>query len=187
MSSVSMNVSIHDTLASIEKMRRHQRFEAFFSFVVRLPFSWMTNAYTRQIKFLSSRLAKQCLEMNTLARQIASSRTCDHETDSFIDEDFAIREDLESMRIFLLDLRKNAQTGPFADGKVSSFLSKNARFKLEHAHSIFVKVITESYEAASNLEWTIAEHDADMSKILDGFEASSRQEVEAMFDRIIVE
>lgn len=179
MQSVSMNLSIHDTLKSFEKVKRDQRVGVFFSFILKSPFVWFAKKYCAFLMRQSSLMAEQCLKMKGLERDI-----CVEENDSFIDPNFRIRDTLESLKQSVQELRKDRATGDPVCGFYEQ-LGSGAPPNLQIAQATFFRVLAESYEAANQLQWAIAEHDADLAKIQEGFEASSREEVEAMFARII--
>ena len=105
------------------------------------------------------------------------------ESDDLVDPDLALREKIESLKT---DLRKIHADASDMHQKVNARgVGESTEFGRQLATNL--SLLKEVYEVASELQWSIAEHDASANKLIEGCSASTDFDLTAMLKRIASE
>lgn len=169
----SMSVSIQSAVNSL-----HKKEEGFIArFVLRfikrgalIPLNFLKGILVSQLQIMTTAQAEACLKFRVMTQQVELSEDAD-----LIDPDLVMRDKLEEMKVLSISAQKSYNDFP------EKFKSNSI---IGEAMAIAFQVSVEICLAASELQWAIAEHDADVSARLEGFSASSKQQAEDILDRI---
>jgi hypothetical protein len=173
MISNSLSVTIEGTASSL-----HKNEDGFFTkaalkcldLISFVPNFAVKHVVVPKVNKLARFHADTCLKFQYLTKSVENS-----DDPCMMDEDLVIRDMLE-------DIKKSLSVA------VKSFedIQKKANKKSDLFRCFFTlnNVLKETYTAATQLQWAIAEHDADISTHLEGFTASSAKEAEDILNKI---
>lgn len=132
----------------------------------------------RQLRRLASRLSRDVLSVEELARMVGA---VPDETPEMIDPEFRLAASFEAMLASTRDLHRAVLSlAHLVEGW-------SGATRLHEAALQFAAVCGEYYTATNRLAWAIGEHDASRAQRLDGYVATTPEEVAALLERIAAE
>lgn len=176
MHTTSMNVTILSALHSAKRVEQVPPLKLQHAprFVQSIFSSLFGFFFTPRLQKLTFLLADECNKLQVLALRVQRSTDPD-----LIDGDMEQRDALERMKKVIVEQRAGLQT---------SFLAIDpdgvAMPKLHKELTSVIELLGEFYEIANELQWAMAEHDANVSARREGFVASTADELDAVLGRI---
>lgn len=183
MISSSLSVTIEGAVQSL-----HKNEESLFTKFNRLIFKSLTiipnflvkSILLPKIHEVTSMHAEVCLKFQQLSQQIESRESTDT-----IDDEMDVRDMLDSIKSSIKEAEITIHKAVKSFSEIKG--STNDTIGLVKASHTLISVLQETYAAATELQWAIAEHDAsNVAHQKDkAFIASSSKEVGDILDKIL--
>lgn len=161
------------TLSRVDHNLRHiDRYVSLPGWLVRLISAVFAALATRNLNRIANDLSATVLDVVELTHMVERSTG-----DEQVDTDGKLAEHFSSMLRIAKDTHRKIL------GIVEETASMN-RPRFHNAAKQLAALFVEYHEAIQRLAWAVLEHDADVAPHLDGYTASSPQEIELMLQRI---
>ena len=137
----------------------------------------LARVFGRKLRQAQSRMLDQAVWFRGARESIETQL----ESDGLLDSDSRLQKLLESVEASIVRMRAS----------LSTLMEHTSAFDSEQAdvwHDLCADIMASSSELArtvSDFKWAVLEHDASHSKHIDGFSARSKEELDALIDRMI--
>jgi hypothetical protein len=174
MQTTSMNVAIVHAISSASSVERMPAKR-----VARLPkfakalFAWYALPKVRKTAFV---MADVCSKLRVAVLSVQRNGE-----DELLDQTMAVRDSLESMKVGIRESRDSMRAS-YRDVDPE----QTEMPVLSREVATLLDLMSELYEVATELQWSLAEHDASFSRRLEGFSADSKAALDEMLRRISV-
>jgi hypothetical protein len=167
-----MNIAIGDAMDSAKGVQRLP--PSSLSTLPKFARSVVAYFVTPKLRKMSMQLASVCNNLKVCLLDVQRDSS-----DKLIDAELRMRDDLQALKEAMRTGRKE-----MADSYSDISLRLNELPELRRQIDILLALMDEVSEIASEMQWEIAEHDANFSRRLDGFQAANVDELTAMLQRI---
>jgi hypothetical protein len=132
---------------------------------------------TPRLRKMSAQLADVCSKLKICLLDVQGDTS-----DKLIDSELRLRDALQELKEAMRKARKE-----LADSYLGVDIASSELPELRHELETLLALMDEVSDIATEMQWEIAEHDANFSRRIDGYQAANLEELNAMLQRIPAE
>ncbi|MEO8838999.1 MAG: hypothetical protein ABI351_09830 [Herbaspirillum sp.] len=169
MQTASMGLIIRDVLESAQQVERISSYK-----IPKFFLSIVDHFVVPRIRKASSVASEACFRIKIQIIELNQNTKSD-----LVDSDLELRDSLEGMKTQVQIARRDMLKNSSEFAKIN-----NGKTRMWTETKTLLSLLAELYEEANQLQWAIAEHDANFGKRLEGFVATNQDELNTILERI---